>query len=172
MADPNWIQTFTGRQVWPLRMRPEDVDIKDVAHALSMLCRFNGHSLRYYSVAEHSVRVSRALPADLALWGLLHDAGEAYLSDLPRPVKRQLPEFGEYEDKVLRVVADKYGLIWPMPKEVATADTRLLVTEARDLMLPPPDSWGIDLEPLPGEITPWPAEEAEKAYLDAFEKLK
>lgn len=65
----DWIQTFTGRRFWPLDPRPEDVCIEDIAHALSLKCRFGGHCTRFYSVAEHSVHVSNYVPAEFALWG-------------------------------------------------------------------------------------------------------
>ena len=100
----DWIQTYTGRKFHPLDPAMTDFDLRDIAHSLSLLCRFNGHCLRFYSVAEHSVRVSRILPDDLKLWGLLHDAGEAYLTDLPRPVKGQMPGFRDMEDKIVEYV--------------------------------------------------------------------
>ncbi|MBF0612521.1 MAG: hypothetical protein HQL55_15470, partial [Magnetococcales bacterium] len=78
----NWIQTFTGRQFWPLAPVLEHIHVQDIAHALSLLCRFNGHCQKFYSVAEHSLHVATILPPELAGWGLLHDASEAYLADL------------------------------------------------------------------------------------------
>jgi hypothetical protein len=166
-----WIQTYSGRRFDPLEPRPEQIEIVDIAHALSLLCRFKGHCLKFYSVAEHSVRVSRALPPDDALWGLMHDAAEAYLSDVPRPLKARLPGFQEAEDRLLELIAAKFGLGWPMPEAVARADALLLSTEARDLMAPPPESWGLDVAPLPGKITPWPAPEAEASFLRRFGEL-
>ena len=168
----DWIQTFTGRKFRPLDPKQEDFDIKDIAHALSLLCRFNGHCLRFYSVAEHSVRVSRILPDELKLWGLLHDAGEAYTTDLPRPVKGQIPQFRMIEDRVLEVACQRFGLSWPMPPAVKEADNRLLATESRDLMAPHPDDWGLVDPPLPEKIDPItiPAE-AEILFLSEFETL-
>ena len=84
----DWIQTMSGVIFYPLDPRPEEIRIEDIAHALSHQCRFAGHCREFYSVAEHSVRVSRELPQEFMLWGLLHDASEAYLVDLPRPIKR------------------------------------------------------------------------------------
>ena len=154
-----------------MRPRESDVDIRDIAHALSLLCRFNGHCRVFYSVAEHSVRVAQQLPPSLALWGLLHDAAEAYLTDLPRPIKRQIPEFRTMEDALLRVVAERFELTWPMPEPVAQADNELLATEARDLMAPPPASWGLECQPVATSIEPWPAETAERSFLESFERL-
>jgi uncharacterized protein len=84
----DWIQTYTGKQFWPLSPLPEDIVIEDIAHALSMQCRFGGHVRTFYSVAQHSVHVSLLVEPQYALWGLLHDAAEAYLVDLPRPIKK------------------------------------------------------------------------------------
>jgi hypothetical protein len=167
----SWIQTFTGRKFYSVEPRAEDIDVRDIAHSLANLCRFNGHCLRYYSVAEHSVRVSRVLPSRLSLWGLLHDAGEAYLTDLPRPVKQFLPQFTELEDRVLFRVAERFGLSWPMPAEVKHADNVLLATEARDLMAPPPEPWNLGVEPLVERIEPMLPPEAERWFLDEFERL-
>jgi hypothetical protein len=84
----DWMQTFTGRAFYPLDPRPEDIDPVDIAHALSLICRYGGHSSRFYSVAEHCVLMSHAVAPEHALWALLHDATEAYLGDMIRPLKR------------------------------------------------------------------------------------
>lgn len=89
----DWIQTYTGRQFWPLDPKPEEVCIEDIAHALSQQCRYAGHTIRFYSVAQHSVEIALRVPRAAALWGLLHDAAEAYLVDLPRPVKYLMPAY-------------------------------------------------------------------------------
>jgi 5'-deoxynucleotidase YfbR-like HD superfamily hydrolase len=124
-------------------------------------------------VAEHSVRVSRVVPAEHALWGLLHDAGEAYLTDLPRPVKSQpeMAAFPQWEDKLLEVIMRHFRQSWPMPESVRQADEVLLMTEARDLMAPPPAPWSIIATPLPETITPMSPREAEQAFLRRFEQL-
>lgn len=166
-----WIQTYTGKAFDPLHPEAEALDVVDVAHSLALQCRFNGHCRVFYSVAEHSVRVSLAVPPGLALWGLLHDATEAYVGDLPRPIKHRLPDYQAAEERLMRLVAERFGLVWPMPPEVVEADTRLLATEARDLMAPPPAPWGIGVGPLPERIVPWPAEEAERAFLARYAEL-
>lgn len=167
----SWIQTYSARPFYPVNPRPDDVYIEDIAHSLSLQCRFNGHCHHFYSVAEHSVRVADILPVDLQLWGLLHDAAEAYVSDLPRPIKVHLPEYQRAEEVVLCAVAEKFGLSWPMPERVREADDRLLVTEARDLMGPPPQSWGLSAEPLPETIEPRTPAQAEALFLKRFEEL-
>src|SRR5665213_153577 len=83
----NWMQTYTGKQYWPCDPRPEEVFIIDIAHALSQMCRYSGHCIHFYSVAEHSVLLSRyASTLETKKWSLLHDASEAYITDIIRPV--------------------------------------------------------------------------------------
>jgi hypothetical protein len=166
-----WIQTFGGRQFFPLAPRPADLDIADVAHSLALQCRFNGHCRVFYSVAEHSVRVSRAVPREHALWGLLHDATEAYVSDLPRPLKGTAPAFRAAEDRLMEIIAARYGLPWPMPAAVHAADEALLATEMRDLMAPPPAPWGLTAAPLPEVIVPLGWEAAEALFLARYREL-
>ena len=89
-----YLSTYTGKKFYPYDPRPEQICIEDIAHGLSMLCRFAGQCRFFFSVAEHSIAVAHLLPANLKLFGLLHDASEAYLADLPRPVKAGLPDSG------------------------------------------------------------------------------
>jgi hypothetical protein len=167
----DWIQTFSGAKFRPGAPRPEDFNIADIAHSLSLLCRFNGHCRCFYSVAEHSVRVSGHCPPDHALWGLLHDLGEAYLGDMPRPIKIGFPAFEEAELRLVRSACEVFDLSWPMPPEVKQADDALLATEMRDLMAPPPEDWKLRETPLEGRIEPWAAEEAERAFLARYREL-
>lgn len=171
----DWIQTFTGIIFWPLDPRPEEIRIEDIAHALSMQCRFGGHCKTFYSVAEHSVRVSRELPQPLRLWGLLHDAAEAYLIDLPRPLKR-FSEMGrlylEIEDRLMVTVCERFGLPLSQPPEVKRMDTRLLVTEKRDLMTVEPKPWEDTEEPLRDIIKPWMPWFAEDEFLRVFRAVR
>ncbi len=167
----NWIQTYTGKRFCPDDPTAESFDIRDVAHALSLLCRFNGHCRVFYSVADHAVRVSRRCPPGLALWGLLHDLGEAYVGDMPRPIKTFFPGFVTFEDRVLRAAAGVFGLPWPMPLEVGHADDQLLATELRDLMGGKPEAAAGLPPPLPEVIVPLPAEEAERAFLARYAEL-
>lgn len=167
----HWIQTFSGKRFAPARPLPELFDIRDIAHSLSLLCRFNGHCRVFYSVAEHSVRVSRLLPDRLARWGLLHDLGEAYLGDLPRPIKAQFPLFVEIEENLLTIAASVFGLPWPMPPEVKAADDVLLATEFRDLMAPMDDPWPLSRPPLDEPIRVMTSLEAEQAFLARYHAL-
>lgn len=171
----DWIQTFTGRQFWPLDPKPEDVHIEDIAHALSNICRYTGHVHTFYSVAEHSVRVSRIVPPEHAMWGLLHDASEAYICDLSRPIKRS-PGLGEMycqvEDRLMDCIRDHFGLNPGPHASVKLADNILLHTERRDLMARPPQPWRDAHEPLTEVIRPWAPGVAEIAFLERFAELE
>ena len=162
----DWIQTYRGRKFWPLDPRPEDVDLFEIAHALGHLCRFGGHCLQFYSVAEHCVLLSRAVPREHALSALLHDAAEAYLVDLPRPIKRMLPGYQAAERLIEAAVADKFGLADHLPEIVADADRRILTDEAAQNMAPPPEPWSTHAEPLGVTLQVWPPQRAEVEFLD------
>ena len=129
------IRTYTGRYFDILNPQAKDVSIIDIAHALSQLCRFTGHTEEFYSVAQHSWLVSHYVPAEFALDGLLHDASEAYMADLNRPLKHS-PEMSRYrtaEKALSKVIQERFGL-GPEPKEVKDVDYRMCATEMRDLM--------------------------------------
>jgi hypothetical protein len=155
--------------------QPEDIDIKDIAHSLSQLCRFTGHCEPFYSVAQHSVLVSEEVPREHKLAGLLHDAVEAYIGDIASPLKWELgPRVHELEDGIARVIFAKYGVPWPMHACIKRADLGLLATEGRDLM---PN--GLDLSGIPDmpppisdlHIRPWVPEVARMVFLHQFEWL-
>ena len=168
----DWMQTFTGKAFWPLDPRADEIDPVDIAHALSMLCRYGGHVKRFYSVAEHCVLMSHAVSPENALAALLHDATEAYMVDLPRPVKRHLPDYAVYEDALAVVIAERFGTSATMPAEVKEADNRILLNERDALMATPPRPWGLDgLEPLPVQIHAWQPFYANAIYLDRLRDL-
>jgi hypothetical protein len=169
-----WVQTFTGKRFTPLAPRASDVDIIDIAHALAMQCRYSGHTRVFASVAEHCVRISRVVPPEDALWGLLHDAAEAYVGDLAHPLKSHMPAFARTEDGLHAVVAERFGLSLPLPASVQEADVRMLATEVRDLMAEPPEPWAhmlAGVEPYEDVIRPWCWEEAEQRYLTRWRYL-
>lgn len=125
---PGAISTWTGLRVDPLDAAPEELRIEDIAHALARQCRYNGHCDGFLSVARHSIWVSERLERHgrvMALWGLLHDAAETYLGDLVRPLKHSdaMRLYREAEDRLEAVVAEAFGLPFPMPAEVHEADT-------------------------------------------------
>lgn len=167
----DWVQTYTGRQFWPIDPRPEEIFIEDIAHSLSLICRFSGHCREFYSVAQHSVMVSYLVPEEDALWGLMHDASESYLSDIARPVKPFVENYKNLELGIEKVIAERYGMCWPMPASVKVADTIMLATEARDMMLPPADDWFLDQEPHPDKIVPVGPHDAELMFYRRFVEL-
>jgi 5'-deoxynucleotidase YfbR-like HD superfamily hydrolase len=169
----DWIQTYSGRQFWPLDPRLEDVDIIDIAHSLSNMCRFAGHVKKFYSVAEHCVRVSYVCDPQFALWGLLHDASEAYLVDLPRPIKHSgaLDAYKAFEKDVQDVICERFGLPKTEPPNVKEADTILLLTEQRDLMGRQTKPWKDKATPLDTVILPLNPEQAELEFMIRFKEL-
>jgi len=171
----NWIQTYSGKQYWPIDPRPEDVNIEDVAHALSMLCRFGGHCLRFYSVAEHSVHIARWLlarhGAHVALCGLLHDSTEAYVADVPSPTKPHLSGYKEIEARNWSEISWKFSLPLTIPREVKEADARILADEISQNMAPCIVPWSYEPAPLGVSLEFWDPERAELEFLAAFREL-
>lgn len=166
-----WIRTYTGGAIHPLAPKFDAIKIEDIAHGLSLTCRFTGQCKEFYSVAQHSLLVSRYLPEEYKQTGLLHDASEAYLSDVPGPIKKSLRYYLDAEWDIMKVVADKFGIQHPIPKEVKLVDVRVLATEVRDLLTAPE---GIDVGARPyGEmpIEPLSPREAEGKFLEEFWKL-
>lgn len=151
-----WMQTVSGKAFWPLDPRPEELDIYDIAHALGMMCRYGGHCSRFYSVAEHSVLMANYaelhLGAELAKIALMHDATEAYLSDVIRPVKVHLSNYKEIEGRLWLCIAERFGLPKVIPDEVHHLDNCILRDEMDALHMPPPMEWDIPKQRLGVQI--------------------
>ena len=126
---PSGILTFSGKFLDYLNPDPEQIDIEDIAIALSREARFCGHTKKFYSVAQHSVFVSKLLPPIFSLEGLLHDASEAYCKDLPTPLKNLLPDYQAIEERVDGVIRKKFGLPPKMSIEVKAGDHAALMHE-------------------------------------------
>jgi uncharacterized protein len=170
----DWIQVYSGKQFWPCDPTPEEIDIGDIAHALSLTCRFTGHCESFYSVAQHCVLCSRIVPKEDSKWGLLHDASEAYIADVSRPVKPFLENYQALEFKLMYAVSKRFGLPWPIPQSIHDADNVLVCTEARDLLRPAPASWGEwseGIELLPITVMPLQPRAAEQQFLARFWEL-
>lgn len=167
----NWLQTFTGLKIHPTDPEVEQICIEDIAHALSNTCRFNGHSEIYYSVAQHCVLGSHH--CEDPLWFLLHDAAEAYLVDLPRPVKQCFPAFDRMEETLLKVIAERFGLSYPFPDCVHEIDNRMLQTERFFLVSEVVARWDIEgsVQPLDVQIDQWSPAFAERQFLERFSEL-
>lgn len=121
------LTTYFGNKVNLLDPDPETIDIKDIAWALSNLCRFVGHIKEFYSVAQHSLLVSEM--SDYSLEGLLHDATEAYLGDISSPLKIALPDYKKIEANFHRVISEKFDLIPFIPNDVHIADKKIVLEE-------------------------------------------
>lgn len=171
--DIPWIQTHSGRRFNPTDPNPNAIVIQDIAHALSMQCRFSGHCKKFYSVAQHSVLVSYICDSQDALWGLLHDASEAYLVDVPRPVKRSgmIEGYLAMEKVMQAAVCKRFGLLVQEPVGVKKADTQLLSTEARDLMSPLHSDWQETEPALPFLIEAWEPQKAKDMFMKRFFEL-
>jgi hypothetical protein len=170
-----WSQTYTGRMYWPQDPRPEDVHPADIAHALSLQCRFAGHCRWHYSVAQHSLLVAELAGGDgAALWGLLHDAAEAYCVDLPRPIKNHSAmgfEYKKIEALNMAAIRARFGLVGEQPAIVYRADEIALATEFRDLMSAPPDSLELEEAPARERIARMSPEIVESHFLQALRLL-
>ena len=127
------IRTLTGGLLNLNTPRSSNIRIYDIAHALGRECRYSNQIRQFYSVAEHSVRVSYAVPPELALWGLLHDGSEAYMRDVPKPLKELLRNYKILEDKLQTKIFETFGLTGPVPPEIKIADHRLYAIECREL---------------------------------------
>ena len=168
-----WIQTYSGIRFTPTKPNIDSIVIQDIAHALSLQCRFSGHCNFFYSVAQHSVLVSYECDPGEELWGLLHDASEAYLVDVPKPLKvsGKFDAYLDFEKNMMNIICDKFGLNRDEPLSVKKADYKLLCTEARDLLLEPRKD-GFDLsQSLPYTIVPLSPKDAEQEFLKRFFEL-
>lgn len=167
-----WLQTFTGKRFYPLNPIIDDINIEDIAHALSLLCRFGGHVDRFYSVAEHCVLLAEWVNKENALAALLHDATEAYVVDMPRPIKYLLSEYREIELRAWYAITNKFNVELTLPDQVKEGDNRILLNECNTLMSKR-ERWSIDdlATPLPIKIQGWSPLRAEKEYLNKFKEL-
>ncbi len=148
----DWQHVFTGRKSWPLDPQIDDLDIRDIAHSLSQQCRFGGHSSRHYSIAEHSLLVLRLweqvtgwnedhFNPRLKLCVLMHDGGEGYIVDIPKPVKADLTNYAEIEERQMQAISARWRFPWPMLPGMKEADGMALAIEKQVLFGVEPDRW-------------------------------
>lgn len=172
------LQTFSGGTIAPHRPTAGDIAIEDIAHALSMLCRFGGHVREFYSVAQHSVLASRCVPREDALWALLHDASEAYLGDVVTPVKHlsALNGYRAVEALLQQTIYHAFGLAGDEPESVKRADQGLVLIEAEALLTggagPAFDTIRQTVTRPTVRIVPVAQAVAERSFLKRFHELK
>ena len=180
IVDPGSIETFSGQLIDPLRPDPDTVLIEDIARSLSMQCRFNGHCTRFYSVAEHSVHCAKLAEKlfpespEIAIFALLHDGSEAYLCDVPRPVKASFPNYLQWEAVLSDIIYRKFTGISPAEddeKKILKVDNIMLATESFYLVSSKGEGWGV-----PEEVDDtlklycWSPEKAEQEFHKLFKK--
>jgi hypothetical protein len=168
----DWIETFTGTKIYPLSPNIKDIHIEDIAHALSLICRYNGHCSSYYSVAQHSVYVSDIVAPEFALQGLLHDAAEAYIGDVPRPIKKMIPMFGDIERVCMSTISRKYSLPQAFDESIWVADNIMLATEVSSFGMNLDKDWNLKEKPCDIVIEYWDPETAEDNFLYKFNSLR
>ena len=180
----DWIETYTGKQFWPLNPNPADVCIEDIAHALSLVCRYTGHSRFFYSVAQHSILCAQLaeyyeMGKRMQLLALLHDASEAYIADIAKPLKPFIVGYKDMERGIQRAVFEGLGIEPPTQDEeweIKGLDRISLVIEARQLM-PLKSRWGCLME-IPADlhidaaILEMPVRVTENGFMGMYEVLK
>lgn len=162
-----------GRSFDILCPESSDFGIEDIALGLSNICRFTGQVPEFYSVAQHSVLVSKAVPDEHAFAGLMHDAAEAFIGDVAKPLKVLLPEYAAIERRVEAAVFERFGLRLPLHPCIKEADRILLRTELRDLFgrSDPNCPYSAGISPLNGKIEPISGPEARVLFLQRYHEL-
>jgi hypothetical protein len=150
-------------------MEDSSYTIEDIAHNLSMICRFTGSVSKHYSVSQHSVLVSRCVPPEHALSALMHDMSEAVMSDINSPLKALLPQYKAFEKKVEKFMFGRMGLPFPMHPSIKLADISVFLAENRDLR--GIESYWAGVEAYSKRIIPWQAEKAKREFLKRYEEL-
>lgn len=168
-----YIQTSSGRKFDVITCTLDEIDIEDIAHALSNICRFYGHTPTFYSVAQHCVEMSYVAPPALQLDALLHDASEAYIGDVSKHIKLLLGAvYTGLEDSLTDKIAEKFALYNPLPAEIKKLDGDMLETEfqqiwrRRDASIP---SYG---KPLPIKLRPLDPTLCRRIFLERYENLR
>jgi uncharacterized protein len=174
-------QLSFGRAFYPLDPRPAEIFLDDIAESLAKTNRFLGYTTAPYSVAQHCVFVSELIEGaghgnEAALWGLMHDAAEAYTGDVTKPIKRALDvvapgAFAGIEERIEKAISECFGLEWPMPAAVKEFDLVALSTEKRDLLWASDLEWGALPAPSVRVIAPWNWRRARREFLGRFRAL-
>lgn len=179
MKKPNptaWIQLANGERYNFLTPTDKALTLQVVAHALGNICRFTGHCSKFYSVAEHSVHVSRIVPKQHALAGLVHDAQECIVGDCNRPLKNELPGYKAIEDANWKVFARFFGVAYELPKEVKLADNQMLLAEYQQIMVRNPKNpwnatWLDGVYAAPVKVQCWSPTRARREFIKRFHEI-
>jgi 5'-deoxynucleotidase YfbR-like HD superfamily hydrolase len=170
----SYIQTLSGKKFNYLTATIDDIDVEDIATALSNICRFAGHLPEFYSVAQHSVLVSQIVPPEFAFEALMHDAAEAYCQDIPAPLKALLPDYQRMETYIDGLIRFKFGISLEQAAVVKYADLTMLATERRDLEIDDGSKWEI-LEGIPCsdlvQVIPLRPGQAYGLFMNRFNEL-
>lgn len=153
-----------------------EVQIEDIAAALSKVCRFAGHIHQFYSVAQHAINTSRIVTPEHAFDALMHDTAEAFTNDLPTPLKFAVPIFKELETRIESAMGQRFGFNYPLSDEVKLADLQMLSIEKEHLKRDY-SAWsvleGIDITDLEGlvDLSPMTPVVAERLFLQRYYEL-
>jgi uncharacterized protein len=177
-----FIETFTGKKFGFLDPQQDEVEVYDIANALSKSCRYVGHVSDFYSVAEHCCHLYDYFTSEVSdptnkesRSVLMHDASEAYLADIARPVKNILPDYQALEAKIEGMLAQKFDLIYPFPKWLKALDTRILLDERKMLQPFASYEWAVDkigAKPLGVKLQCWSPAQAAREYLHRYNQCK
>lgn len=170
-TDDGSILTYSGKLLNLYAPQIEKINIEDIAHGLSNLCRFGGQVSTFYSVAEHSIHCALLAPAHLKLIGLLHDATEAYLIDLPRPIKLQLAQYRKFEDNLAVAIFKRFGLQYDLLASIKDVDNRMLTVEAYHLMKQDGEFVWPECHDKDMKLSCLSPKYAKRAFLDLFYEL-
>lgn len=165
----SWIRTYTGGKIYLFDPIRSSIEIEDVAHTLAMLCRFNGASKQFYSIAQHCCIICDNLPDHLKFDGLMHDSGEIAISDIPSPFKAHFPELKKAEIEFEGYLSGRFGFNFPYDPLVKVHDVKCLATEMRDLMVRD-DQGRLDQEPYKKTIKPWGWKRGKREFMDRYYK--
>lgn len=168
-----WLLTHSGRHIDLIDPQPDMIRIEDIIKGLSRESRFAGQTKYYYTVAQHSVVASKIVDPEFALEALLHDASEAYIKDIPRPLKHLLPDYCRIEDKLQAVIRARFGLPESQSDQVTSADRTMLATERRDLMPDDDADWPIlaGVRPMDAKLIAINSNRAELLFYQRFMEI-
>ena len=167
----NEIQTYTGKLIDPFNVNPDDIDIKDIAHGLSNICRFTGQCSPRYSVGEHSLYVCALLPDEWKFAGLLHDASEYLLNDLPPQIKDRLPEYKFAEQQLQDKIYRKFGIHYIDHIKIKEVDEATLYHESIKLFEHNYGHFDYCKNDLPVKIRVYSPKVIEYKFLKRFKEL-